>query len=105
MNMFWLFVIMAVVTYISRRAFLRLPGHWMSPRLKNGLTFIPVGIFAALIFPALFVKNQELVFSPMLLIAGIACLLVMAISKNAFLSFGVSMAIVVLASMQLIPWM
>ncbi|WP_429844071.1 AzlD domain-containing protein [Brevibacillus sp. FIR094] len=103
MNLFWLFVIMAIATYISRRAFLRLPGHWMSPRLKNGLTFIPVGIFAALIFPALFVQHQELVFQPILLIAGIACLIVMALSKNAFLSFGVSMAIVVIASLQIIP--
>ncbi|MFF0825364.1 AzlD domain-containing protein [Brevibacillus sp. NPDC003359] len=61
MNLFWLIVMMTIATYISRRAFLRLPGHWLSPRLKNGLIFIPVGIFAALIFPALFVQHQGLV--------------------------------------------
>jgi branched-subunit amino acid transport protein len=104
MNLFLLYVILAAVTYLSRRAFLRLPSHWLSPRLKNGLTFIPVGIFAALIFPSLFVHNGHMVFQPMLLVASAVCLVVMALSKNVFLSFGISLGLVVLLSLGIVPW-
>ncbi|MGN7471623.1 AzlD domain-containing protein [Brevibacillus sp. SAFN-007a] len=103
MNLFWLFFLMSIATYFSRRAFMRLPSHWMSARLKSGLSYIPVGIFAALIFPALFVQNQSVVFQPILLAAGVACFIIMLLTKNAFLSFGVSMAIVVIASLPLLP--
>jgi branched-subunit amino acid transport protein len=98
-----LYLAMAVLTYASRRAFLRLPSKFFSPRLKNGLTFIPVGIFAALIFPSLFVQQNKLVIQPLFLAAGAVCLLVMAISKNVFLSFGISLALVVLVSSGAIP--
>jgi branched-subunit amino acid transport protein len=99
-----LYLAMAAVTYLSRRAFLRLPSKFFSPRLKNGLSFIPVGIFAALIFPSLFVQQSELVFQPLFLAAGAVCLLAMAISKNVFLSFGISLGLVVLVSSGVIPF-
>jgi len=94
-----LYFAMAAVTYVSRRAFLRLPGHLFSPRLKNGLSFIPLGIFAGLIFPSLFVQSGEWVFQPLFLAASAVCLAVMAISRNVFLSFGVSLALVVIGSL------
>lgn len=95
---------MAAVTYVTRRAFLRLPSQFFSPRLKNGLSFIPVGIFAALIFPSVFVQQKELVFQPLYLIACAVCLLVMALSRNVFASFGLSLALVVLVSLGIIPF-
>lgn len=104
MNLILLYALLAAVTYLSRRAFLRLPDHWLSPRVKNGLTFIPVGIFAGLIFPALFIQNDQIIIQPMLIGASIVCLLLMAWSKNILLSFGVSLGLVVLSSLGLIPW-
>ncbi|MFY0545266.1 AzlD domain-containing protein [Brevibacillus sp. H7] len=103
MKILLLYLGMAAVTYLTRRAFLRLPSRLLSPRLKNGLTFIPVGIFAALIFPSLFVQNGQLVFQPLFLVAGVVCLVAMAISRNVFVSFGVSLALVVLVSIGVIP--
>jgi branched-subunit amino acid transport protein len=103
MNILLLYLGMAAVTYLARRAFLRLPSHLLSPRLKNGLTFIPVGIFAALIFPSLFVQQGALVIQPLFLVASVVCLAVMAISRNVFLSFGVSLALVVIVSLGVIP--
>jgi branched-subunit amino acid transport protein len=103
MNLFWLYVILSIITYLSRRIFLRLPSHWLSPRMKNGLTFIPVGIFAALIFPSLFVLDSQFVIQPVLLVASLVCIVVMAMSKNVFLSFGVSLGLVVLVSLGYIP--
>jgi branched-subunit amino acid transport protein len=94
-----LFLGMGAITYATRRAFLRLPSRLFSRRLKNGLTFIPVGIFAALIFPSLFVQAGGLVFQPLHLAAAAVCIATMALSRNVFLSFGVSLGLVVLFSL------
>ncbi|QQE75663.1 AzlD domain-containing protein [Brevibacillus composti] len=99
-----LFAIMAALTYFSRRAFLRLPSKHFSPRLRNGLSFIPLGIFASLVFPSLFVQSGTFVIQPLFLAASLICLLVMALSKNIFLSFGVSLGVVVASSLGLFPW-
>jgi|GEM_PF-616501 len=98
-----LFFGMTAVTYLTRRALLQLPSQFFSQRLQNGLTFIPIGIFAALIFPSLFVANGAIVYQPLTLTASIVCLLLMAISKNVFLSFGVSLLLVVLVTTGLLP--
>lgn len=95
---------MAAVTYLSRRAFLRLPSEFFSPRLQNGLTFIPVGIFAALIFPSLFVQQGRLVYQPLFLVASLVCLITMALSKNVFISFGIGLGLVVLVSLDIVPF-
>ncbi|MBO8164957.1 MAG: AzlD domain-containing protein [Brevibacillus sp.] len=100
----WLYLGMAAVTYLTRRAFLRLPSKFFSPRLRNGLSFIPIGIFAALIFPSLFVEDGRLVVQPLFLTAGLVCLLMMAASRNVFLSFGISLLLVVLVSLKVLPF-
>ncbi|MFM1653998.1 AzlD domain-containing protein [Brevibacillus sp. B_LB10_24] len=99
-----LFVGMGAVTYLTRRAFLRLPASLFSPRLMNGLSFIPIGILAALIFPSLFVKQGQFVIQPLFLFASIACLLLMALSRNVFVSFGISLLLVVLVKLVVIPF-
>lgn len=99
-----LYLGMALVTYASRRAFLQLPSHLFSPRLKNGLTFIPIGIFAGLIFPSVFIDQHQLVIRPILIAASLICLVVMHLSRNVFVSFGVSLAIVVLVSLGFLPF-
>jgi branched-subunit amino acid transport protein len=91
-----LFICMALVTYVTRRALLRVPSDFFSAKMKNGLTYIPIGILAGLIFPSLFLENKEIVIHPIYLVASIICLLLMKVSKNVFLSFGVSVAGVVL---------
>jgi branched-subunit amino acid transport protein len=102
-NPLLLYLVMAAATYLSRRAFLRLPSRHFSARLKNGLSFIPLGIFASLIFPSLFVAEGQLAVQPLFLIASVVCLAVMAISRNVFISFGVSLGLVVLVSLGVIP--
>ncbi len=99
-----LFLGMALVTYASRRAFLQIPSGFFSSRLKNGLTFIPIGIFAGLIFPSLFIEQHQLVVRPLFLAASVICLVAMRLSKNVFVSFGVSLALVVFASLGILPF-
>lgn len=94
-----LYLGMAAVTYLARRAFLRLPGNIFSARLKNGLSFIPIGIFAGLIFPSLFVQDQKLVWQPLFLLASVVCLAAMAWTRNVFISFGSGLALVIAISL------
>ncbi len=94
-----LYLGMAAVTYLARRAFLRLPGNFFSARMKNGLAFIPIGIFAGLIFPSLFVDGTTLVWQPLFLVASAVCLLAMAFTRNVFVSFGSGLALVVAVSL------
>lgn len=95
---------MGLVTYVSRRAFLQLPSGFFSPRLRNGLSFIPIGIFAGLIFPSLFIEHHEMVIRPLFLVASIICLVAMHVSRNVFVSFGVSLALVVFVSLGILPF-
>ncbi|UFJ41684.1 AzlD domain-containing protein [Brevibacillus humidisoli] len=99
-----LYLGMAAVTYVSRRAFLRLPSRFFSPQLKNGLSFIPIGIFAALIFPSLFLADGQFVIQPLYLVASLVCLLLMAVTRNVFVSFFLSLLLVVLVSLGLLPF-
>lgn len=103
-NMLLLILAMGVVTYFTRRALLRLPESFFTDRVKNGLTMIPLGIFAALIFPSLFVNEGELSIHPLYLVASIVCLVLMKLSRNLFLSFGVSLLLVILVKIKVFPF-
>ncbi|RXT15539.1 AzlD domain-containing protein [Ammoniphilus sp. CFH 90114] len=86
---------MAAVTYFCRRAFLRLPNQQLSERLMSGLSYIPIGIFAGLIFPSVFVREGAFEVNPLYVIASILCMALMVWKKNVFLSFGLSLLFVV----------
>lgn len=96
LRMFLLILAMGIVTYFTRRAFLTLPESFFTARLKNDLDMIPLGIFAALIFPSLFVKGGEWTFNPLYAGASVICVLVMIRWKNVFLGFGISLFLVLL---------
>ena len=88
---------MAAVTYITRRAFLGLSSSSFSPRLKNGLSYIPLGIFAGLIFPSIFVEGGTISLQPIYIAASVICLIIMIWSRNVLLSMGVSLLVLVIA--------
>ncbi|WP_139490151.1 AzlD domain-containing protein [Brevibacillus dissolubilis] len=99
-----MFVLSGAATYLTRRAFLQLPSGFFSPRLKNGMTFIPIGIFAALIFPSLFLDGGQFVFQPTFLVASVICMGLMILTKNVFASFGISLLLVVLVYVGILPF-
>lgn len=103
-SVIFLYLGMAAVTYASRRAFLQLPSNLFSARLKNGLSFIPIGIFAGLTFPSVFIANHEFVIRPVLIAASLICLLAMHLTRNVFVSFGASLLLVVLVSLGILPF-
>jgi branched-subunit amino acid transport protein len=61
--------------------------------------FLPIGIFAALIFPVVFIKKYEFEIQPIFLIGCIVCLILMKFTRNIFISFFVSLLIVILATL------
>lgn len=90
-----LFLLMSIVTYISRRALLRVPGNFFSVKVLNGLTYIPIGILAGLIFPSIFISNNQVMIQPLFIAGSILCLVLMKLRRNVFISFGFSVVVVV----------
>jgi branched-subunit amino acid transport protein len=87
---------MTIITYLTRRLLLRVPERVLTKRFKNGLAFVPIGIFAGLVFPSLFIGESGFEWKPSFLLASVFCLMTMKFTKNFFLSFFVGMGIVLI---------
>ncbi|OAT82924.1 AzlD domain-containing protein [Desulfotomaculum copahuensis] len=81
-SLYLLFLGMAAVTYLTR-----FPPLWFGgminfgPRLRRGLSFIPVGVFAAMTVPPVLTHHEVNGFN-IYLPAAVLAILVAAISKN-----------------------
>ncbi|EOO11965.1 AzlD domain-containing protein [Bacillus cereus] len=98
LHYFILLIGMTVITFITRRLLLRVPECILTKRVKNGLTFVPIGIFAGLVFPALFIQNSSFQWKPSYLLASVLCLLTMKVTKNFLLSFLVGTGIALIGN-------
>jgi len=91
---------MSLVTYLPRLLpawFLR--GRELPPFLVAWLSYVPVAVLAALLFPSLLVKNGEfsLQWNNLYLWAAIPAIFTAWKTKNMFLTVLVGMAVVALA--------
>jgi branched-subunit amino acid transport protein len=80
----WLVVLVSLATYATRFPFLVLGRRIkLTPRLKQGLDYIPVGVFAAMIGPAIFshVNPAHGVDTAFLVATALACI-VAFLTKN-----------------------
>jgi len=84
----WLLVGMAAVTFLPRflpLAFLARMS--LSPRLKALLSYMPVAIMAAIVFPVLFSTSEKaLSFEPRLLFSALPVIILTYFLKNLWLS-------------------
>lgn len=93
-NYFILLLGMTIVTYLCRRVLLRIPNYILTKRIKEGLAYVPIGIYAALVFPSLFQGKTGFEFKPLYLFSTVLCLLTMKVTNNFFLSFFIGMGMV-----------
>lgn len=96
-NEFYLLIlIVAFLTYMTRRLLLRVRFEF-SKKIQCGINTIPLGIFAAIIFPSIFISDSyQLSINPILLIGCVCCLVIMWRTSNVLLSIVSSMLIVIL---------
>ena len=64
MNPWLVFLGMAAVTYLTRFAMMPLMGRELPRPLLAWLRFVPVALLSALIAPAIFVSERQLVIGP-----------------------------------------
>lgn len=89
---------MTIVTYLCRRLLLSIPNHILTKKIKEGLSYVPIGIYSALVFPPLFLGKTGFQFKPLYLLSTVLCLLTMKVTNNFFISFFIGMGTVLIGS-------
>jgi branched-subunit amino acid transport protein len=83
---------MALVTYTTRYSMIVILGRWQVPRTVTlALTFVPVAAFAALIAPEILLRQGEIALVNARFFAGIAAILVAALTRHILLTIAVGM--------------
>ena len=95
LQILWLLLGMAAVTFLPRFIPLALFTRWALPeRIKRGLLFMPTAIMAAIAFPVLLSSAEgELIFEPRLLLSALPVFLVALRTKNLWASVVVGMLV------------
>lgn len=95
----WLVMLtMSLATFLTRWLMLNIPEKYLTPRIKRGLLYVPIGIFSALIFPKLFLIDNHFTWQPILLFASIIGFFLYKWKQNFLLSFLVAVSISCIAS-------
>ena len=99
MNIWLIIIITGVITYGIRLSFIILFKHKdIPPTLQRWLKYVPPAVFAAIIFPEIFVYNGSVDISPgnPRLVAGLIAALVAWRTKNVLLTILIGMATLLL---------
>jgi branched-subunit amino acid transport protein len=96
----WLVIILTgVITYAIRLSFIVLFEHReVPPSLQRWLKYVPPAVFAAIVFPEIFVQNGSIeisLYNPRL-IAGLIAIIVAWRTKNVLLTILTGMAVLLI---------
>ncbi|MCK2004256.1 AzlD domain-containing protein [[Brevibacterium] frigoritolerans] len=87
MTILKIILLMALATFLTRRLMLIVPEKYLTVRVKRGLLYVPIGVFAGLIFPTLFFEEGLLVWKVDYLVTTVVCILLMLWKKDFLFSF------------------
>lgn len=87
MTILIIILLMALATFLTRRLMLIVPEKYLTVRVKRGLLYVPLGVFAGLIFPTLFFDEGQLVWKIDYLLTTIVCTLLMLWKQDFLFSF------------------
>jgi len=83
---------MALVTFAPRYSMIVILGRWEVPRAVTlALTFVPMAAFAAIIAPEILLHKNEIALPNARFIAGLAAILVAALTRRIMLTIIVGM--------------
>jgi len=89
---------MALVTFATRYSMILILGRWHVPRVVTlALTFVPMAAFAAIIAPELLLRAGQITLVNVRLVAGIAAIIVAALTRHILLTIGVGMGVLWIA--------
>ncbi|HEX9077317.1 MAG TPA: AzlD domain-containing protein [Anaerolineae bacterium] len=93
----WLTIVVAgLVTYAARLSFIGAHGRVEMPDwFTRALTFVPVAVLSAIIFPELVAHDSVIDLSPgnVRLLAGVAAAIIAWRTRNVWLTIGVGMTV------------
>jgi branched-subunit amino acid transport protein len=93
----WLTIIIAgLVTYLTRLSFIAAHGRIAMPTwFTRALTFVPVAVLSAIIFPELLTRDNTLILSlgNVRLLAGVAATVTAWRTQNVWLTIAVGMMV------------
>lgn len=95
MNIWLVLIVTGIITYAIRLSFIILFEHKdIPPTLQRWLRYVPPAVFAAIIFPEIFIRDGSVVISPgnPRLVAGLIAALVAWRTKNVLLTILIGMA-------------
>ena len=95
MNIWLVLIVTGIITYAIRLSFIILFEHKdIPPTLQRWLRYVPPAVFAAIIFPEIFIRDGSGVISPgnPRLVAGLIAALVAWRTKNVLLTILIGMA-------------
>ena len=95
MNVWLIIIVTGIITYAIRLSFIILFEHKdIPPTLQRWLKYVPPAVFAAIIFPEIFVRDGSVDGSPgnPRLVAGLIAALVAWRTKNVLLTILTGMA-------------
>ncbi|MFC7686610.1 AzlD domain-containing protein [Ureibacillus sp. GCM10028918] len=87
MSILIIILLMALATFLTRRLMLIVPEKYLTVRVKRGLLYVPIGVFAGLIFPTLFLEEGQLAWKVDYLLTTVVCILLMLWKKDFLFSF------------------
>lgn len=87
MKILIIILLMALATFLTRRLMLIVPEKYLTVRVKRGLLYVPIGVFAGLIFPTLFLVEGQFVWKVDYLLTTVVCILLMLWKKDFLFSF------------------
>lgn len=95
-SIFIIIFAMTIATFLTRRLMLTIPEKYLTTRIKRGLLFVPIGVFAGLIFPTLLLENGSLILKTDYLLTAVVCIILMLWKKDFLFSFIGSLLFIVL---------
>jgi branched-subunit amino acid transport protein len=96
MNVWLVLLFGGLITFAIRLSFIVLLERWQMPAIvQRALRFVPPAVLSAIIFPEILMQdgNLNLGFSNLRLIAGVLAVIVAWKTKNALITVGVGMTV------------
>jgi branched-subunit amino acid transport protein len=108
MNVWLVLLFGGLITYAIRLSFIVLLERWqMPPIVQRALRFVPPAVLSAIIFPEMLMQGGSfnLGLSNLRLIAGVLAVLVAWKTKNALITVGVGMTVLLVLQALSATWL
>ena len=91
MSYWWLVLGMALITFLMRYSLFAWPNLRFPPIIRQGLQYVPTAVLTAIVVPGMLLPDGthwQLSFDNAYLLAGIAAIVIAAVSRNLLATIG-----------------